>query len=255
MKPPKLDPATADAIDLARSAAEQTAGDFGVGEHLGVVAEADRVVTHVFDCPHPGYQGWRWAVTLVRAARAKVPTVNEVALLPGEDAVIAEQWVPWAERIGPGDIAPGMLLATPDNDPRLEPGFSPGDLAPDADPIEWGQTRAVVSELGLGRERVLSRHGRDLAAERWLAGEAGSDDAFSEAAPAPCHTCAYFVPLRGSLGVLFGACTNEYSPFDGHVVSLDHGCGGHSDVTAPERGAELPAPVFDTLSIDQNLFD
>ena len=68
-------------------------------------------------------------------------------------------------------------------------------------------------------------------------------------------TCGYFVALRGSLGTLFGACTNQYSPWDAHVVSLEHGCGGHSDVVDSERARELPAPSFDTITVDENLFD
>ena len=40
----------------------------------------------------------------------------------------------------------------------------------------------------------------------------------------------------GQLGVQFGACANAYSAADGKVVSVDHGCGGHSSVM-PE-----PAP-------------
>ena len=46
---------------------------------------------------------------------------------------------------------------------------------------------------------------------------------------------------------------NFVSPYDAHVVSLDHGCGGHSDVVAAQRARELPAPVFDTIGVDENL--
>lgn len=251
----KLDAVTANAIDLAREAAEEAAGDFGVGEHLGVQVDGDRIVTHLFDCEHPGYAGWRWAVTLVRASRARAATVNEVVLLPGDDALLAPRWVPWSDRIQAGDLAPGTLLPTPDNDPRLEPGFTGGEQAADADPAEWSQTRALVAELGLGRERVLSPYGRGEAARRWLAGDGGPNDAATAQAPGTCVNCAYFVRLNGSLGSMFGACTNEYTPFDGHVVSVDHGCGGHSDVVADERGVELGSPVFDTLSVDMGLFD
>lgn len=251
----KLDSVTAAAVDLARAAAVETGGAHSVGDHIKVVAEDERVVTHFFACLLPGYRDWRWAVTLVRASRARVATINEVVLLPGEDALLAPAWVPWEERIQAGDISPGMLMATPDNDPRLEPGFAATDLPADADPAEWSQLRTTVAELGLGRERVLSRAGRDAAAERWLAGAPGSEDDGSRHAPAGCSSCGYFVPLRGSLGTLFGACANEYSPSDARVVSLDHGCGGHSDVVAGERPRELPAPVFDTIGIDQQLFD
>lgn len=255
-KPPKLDAVAAEAVDLARGAAVEEGGEDAVGEHLGVAAEqGDRIVTHSFECLLPGYRDWRWAVTLVRASRARSATVNEVVLLPQPDALLAPEWVPWEDRIGPGDIAPGMLMATPDNDPRLEPGFAATDLPVDADTNEWVQLRTTVAELGLGRQRVLSREGRDLAAERWLRGAPGPNNEMSREAPSNCGTCGYFVPLRGSLGVLFGACTNEYSPSDGKVVSLDHGCGGHSDVVAEQRAKELPAPAFDTISIDESLFD
>ncbi|GAB3622921.1 DUF3027 domain-containing protein [Mariniluteicoccus endophyticus] len=256
MAAPKLDPACAEAVDLAREAATSaTVTTMPVGDHLGVTAEGDRVVTHRFACNHPGYRGWEWSVTVARASRARKITVNEVVLVPGPDALLAPTWVPWADRLQPGDVAPGTLMPTPDNDPRLEPGFTGGEHAKDLEPAEASQMRAVVAELGLGRERVLSVEGREDAAQRWLGSDGGPDNDMTRQAPAHCHTCAYFVRLQGNLGMMFGACSNQWSPSDGRVVSVDHGCGGHSDVTAPERGGELPAPVFDTISLDESLFD
>jgi Protein of unknown function (DUF3027) len=249
----KLDAVTAAAVDLARAAAQEAAeaaGDFGVGDFLGVVAEGERLATHAFACPHPGYVGWHWAVTLVRATRAKVPTVNEVVLLPSDEALLAQAWVPWAERIGPDDLGPGMLLPLGDNDPRVVPGYT-GGVENDEESVA---TRAVVHELGLGRERLLSDAGRVLAAKRWYEGEHGPDSPSSRLAPAPCGTCAFFVRLRGSLGVAFGACANEKSPADGYVVSLEHGCGAHSDVIA-EAAAPLPDALWDTISDEASLFD
>ncbi|MBI4901803.1 MAG: DUF3027 domain-containing protein [Actinobacteria bacterium] len=249
----KLDAVTAAAVDLARAAAEEAAddaGDFGVGEFLGATAEGERLVTHAFECLHPGYIGWHWAVTLVRAARAKVPTVNEVVLLPGDGALLAPEWIPWADRIGPDDLAPGMLLPLGDDDPRVVPGYT-GGTETDDDSVA---TRAVVHELGLGRERLLSEFGRTLAAERWYEGDHGPDAPSSRLAPAPCGTCAFFIRLRGSLGAAFGACANEKSPSDGFVVSIDHGCGAHSDVIA-EAAAPLPEALWDTLSDETSLFD
>jgi hypothetical protein len=96
------------AVDLARNAAEETAGVIGVGDYLGAQAEDTRVVSHFFACPHPGYQGWRWSVTVARASRARVVTVDEVVLLPGDGALLAREWVPWVERIRPGDVTPGL---------------------------------------------------------------------------------------------------------------------------------------------------
>ncbi|MET0695238.1 MAG: DUF3027 domain-containing protein [Propionibacteriaceae bacterium] len=245
------------AVDLARDAAVETAGVMGVGEHLGTVAEAERVVTHLFECPHPGYRGWRWSVTVARASRAKVPTVNEVVLLPGDGALQAADWIPYAERIQPGDVTPGLLMPTPDDDPRLEPGYTGGENAADTDPAELSEMRVVVAELGLGRERVLSWEGRAEAAERWLAGDGGPDNQMTKLAPDVCETCGFFARLQGSLGVLFGACANQYAASDGQVVSVDHGCGAHSNVSSGEAAEELPAPAWETIEWDApiSLFD
>src|ERR1700733_12463424 len=79
----------AQAVDLARAAAAEVAGAGGVGEHLGADAEGDRVVSHMFASLDPAYRGWRWAVTLARASRAKMATVSEVVLLPGPGSILA----------------------------------------------------------------------------------------------------------------------------------------------------------------------
>ncbi len=253
----KPDAACLAAVDLAHAAAVDTAGVMGVGEHLGTQADGERVLTHFFSCPHPGYQGWRWSVVLARASRAKVVTVDEVVLLPDTDALIAPTWVPWAERIQPGDVTPGLLMPSTGDDPRLEPGYTGGERAADTDPALESVERAVVAELGLGRERVLSVFGQDEAAERWLTGEGGPDNQMSKLAPGVCETCGFFVRLQGNLGRLFGACSNVYSASDGEVVSVDHGCGAHSNVVSEDRAEELPAPVWETIEWDApiSLFD
>ena len=254
-KAPELDAACAEAVDLARAAAEGRADVAGVGDHLGVVAEGARVATRYFEVLHPGYTGWRWAVSVARASRARVVTVSEVVMLPGEGALVAPAWVPWSDRIQAGDVGPGVLMPTSDNDPRVEAGFTGGDTARDADPAEWAATRAVVAELGLGRERVLSVYGRDEAADRWVEGEGGPHNAMTKQAPGNCLDCAYFVRLTGSLGRQFGVCANEFSQRDAQVVTVDHGCGAHSDVVEPQRGVDLPRPVWDTITTDDLLFD
>ena len=104
------DQACADAVDQARAAAEADATGGEVGSHVGMEVESDRVVTHLFECLSPGYAGWRWAVTVSRASRSKVVTVSESVLLPGPDALLAPPWVPWTERIRPGDLKAGDLI-------------------------------------------------------------------------------------------------------------------------------------------------
>jgi hypothetical protein len=118
---PELDQACADAVDLARQAVEDDAGAGQVGEHVGVEVEADRVVTHLFTCLSPAYVGWHWAVTVNRASRSKIVTVSECVLLPGPDALLAPDWVPWTERVRPGDLKAGDLMPASSDDERLVP--------------------------------------------------------------------------------------------------------------------------------------
>lgn len=249
-RPAKTDAACAEAVDVARAALLDVVGEGEVGEHLGCAPEADRVVTHSFDARRPGYTNWRWSVTVARASRRREVTVDEIVLLPGAEAILPPPWVPWRERVHADDLSPGALLPAAHNDDRLVPGFTGADEDLDPDVV-----RAVVDELGLGRPRVLSPTGRDLAVERWYEGSHGPTAPIAVSAPAPCATCGFVVRLAGDLGAVFGLCTNEFSPSDGKAVSYDHGCGAHSEVAAahPELPAldVLPRPVFETVSYDE----
>jgi hypothetical protein len=266
----------AEAIDIARAAAEEAAAPGIVGEHAGMVSEGDRVVTHFFECKELGYRGWRWAVTVARASRAKIVTVDETVLLPGPDALLAPEWVPWSERLRPGDMGPGDLLPTDAEDLRLEPGFAGEDEplpssavsgemaelveAEDAEvtggtpanlPIAplRGSISAVAEELGMRRARVLSRYGLHVAADRWE--EAfGAKTPMAQAAPATCVSCGFLVPMGGSLGQAFGVCANEFSPADGRVVSLSYGCGGHSEAAVMPKTPRPAPPVVDETKVE-----
>src|SRR4051812_3269018 len=232
------DAVLAAAVDLARAAAEEDAARRTVGEHLGVTLEGERLVTHSFASLDVGYRGWRWAVTLARAPRSRHATVCEVVLLPGADAVLAPAWVPWQDRIAPGDLGPADVLAYRSDDPYLAAGFTVTD--------EDDEDHQQLWELGLGRIRVLSLEGRNAAADRWYHGDRGPTGEEALHAAAPCSTCGYFVPVSGGLRRAFGICANEWSPSDGRVVSTDHGCGAHSEtdveVPVPEP---LPEPILD----------
>lgn len=239
------------AVDVARAALLEQAAPSDVGEHLGCEAEGERVVTHLFDCSLPGYHGWRWSVTVTRASRQKHATVDEVVLIPGDEAIVAPQWVPYKERIQPGDLSPGDLLPVDDGDPRLLPTYSFGDDA--LSPDERAEVKDVASELYLGRVRTLSPEGRDLAAQRWYDGDGGPDSPIAQSAPASCTSCGFLVLLVGPLSEMFGVCANSNANDDGKVVSLDHGCGAHSEVQFGKQ--QLPEPLpehhFDTLTHDE----
>ncbi len=237
---PKLDQACAAAVDQARAAVL----DEHVGAHLGVDAEGERIATHYFDCTLPGYRGWRWAVTVARAPRARNVTVCETVLLPGPEALLAPGWVPWHERLQPGDLGVGDLLPTTADDDRLTPGYVLSD-DPAVEEVSW--------ELGLGRSRVMSREGRAETAQRWYDGDHGPEAAISVGAPAAarCGMCGFYLPLAGSLRQLFGVCGNLFAPDDGRVVTADHGCGAHSEVLVESSTVveELPT-VYDDNEVE-----
>jgi Protein of unknown function (DUF3027) len=247
------DKVLAKAVEVARAVALEVADGADVGEHLGVRAEGERLVTHSFTCTRPGYLGWHWSVTLTRAKRGKDVTANEVVLLPGDDAIVAPAWVPYRERIQPGDLSPGDLLPVEDEDVRLVPTYLVGD-----DPLEpedAAQVRRVAADLGLGRVRTLSREGIDMAAERWYDGPGGPESPIAQAAPDQCTTCGFLVRISGSLSELFGVCANGNANDDGRVVSFDHGCGAHSEVKLARRNQPQPVPdhVHDTLELEGEL--
>lgn len=239
-----MDQVCADAVGVARGGIEGVEPE-QIGEHLAAIVEGDRVVTHLFECWLPGYRGWRWAVTVSRIPRSRHVTICETALVPGPDALTPPEWVPWQDRLRPGDLGVGDILPTPPDDDRLVPGY----LLSDDSAVE-----EVAWELGLGRARVLSREGRADAAQRWYEGDGGPNAPIASAAPtaARCGTCGFYLPLAGSLRQLFGVCGNAFAPDDGRVVTVDHGCGAHSEVLVEPVAVvtELPT-VYDDSEVDR----
>jgi hypothetical protein len=251
-------------VELARAAAVETAGDPAVvGEHLGAMPERvtpttgevdprdlGAVLTHTFASRLPGYVGWHWAVTVAGIPGADEVTVDEVVLLPGDQALLAPAWVPWQERLRPGDLSVGDVLPCTEDDVRLAPTYTVDDDSAD-DP----EGSVVAFEIGLGRERVLSAEGRGEAVARWSAGDFGPVSQMARHAPATCASCGFFLPLAGSLRQSVGACGNVYAPADGRVVTADYGCGAHSqasvvaeDLTEVVRSARYDTSDFDVLS-------
>src|SRR5699024_9553242 len=191
----KTDAVLEAAIEPARRELLESTGDSGVGEHVGFTLEDDRLGTHWFEATFPGYRGWHWGVVVTRAPRSKNATVCESQLLPGEGALLSPEWVPWAERLAPGDVGPGDVTPKIDDDPNLVAGFeATGEEDVDA---------VALWELGLGRPRVLSAEGRDAAAQRWYDGKHGPKAEVALKAPAPCGECGYFLPMPGELRRVF----------------------------------------------------
>jgi len=211
------------ALDLAKKAAIEDAGksDY-VGEFYSIDSDEDRVATYLFEAKLPGYHGWRWGVTVVKIDDASKPTICDVVLLPGTQALLAPNWVPYSQRIQPGDLGVGDVVPTAPDDERLTPAYA---ALPGEEELDITQ----LFEFGLGRARVLSIIGRDAASKRWYEGDRGPRTPIAKAAPKPCVSCGFFIPIAGSLRTTFGVCSNAISPEDARVVSFDHGCGAHSE--------------------------
>ncbi len=83
--------------DRARLAAVEVAPKNGVGDFLNQIEEDENVYTFLFAAKMKGYVGWTWSVSLF--ANDEDTSVSEVNLMPGEDSLIAPNWVPWSERL------------------------------------------------------------------------------------------------------------------------------------------------------------
>lgn len=239
----KTDKILAAAGNLARTALEEIAEPHTIGQHIGSAMIAERLATHYFLCTAAAYPGWAWAVTVARVPRGKIATVCETNLVPGPDALLSPAWLPYADRLAPGDLGAGDVLPRLEDDPNLELGFEQtGD-----DNVD----QLALYELGLGRVRVLSRQGRDSAAARWFEGDGGPRAEIALRSTAECRTCGYFVPMAGALRAVFGVCASEWSPSDGRVVTLNHGCGAHSETDVPTpRPEPIGTPIVDDTRLD-----
>lgn len=233
------------AKDFAREQLVEEITNQRVGEYLGFISEDENVLTHKFKCVDKAYAGWYWAVTLATSAEDSNVTVSEIVLIPGDGALLAKAWIPWEQRVEPGDIGVGDVLPTPKTDERLVSGYSGVE-----DLFEETLTPQGF-EIGFARERVLSVFGKDQTAERWHSADRGPNAAIAEAVNEKCFSCGFYVSLSGSLGQMFGVCTNKFSVEDGKVVSLDHGCGGHSEIVATLHSI----PTGETVLDDENLDD
>ncbi|MGH8920299.1 MAG: DUF3027 domain-containing protein, partial [Actinomycetes bacterium] len=232
----------ADAADVARAAVLADAPADQVGGHAGVEREDAVSASHLFEASVPGYLGWHWSVTIALAGPDEPVTVSELALVPGPGAMVAPTWVPWEQRVRAGDLGVGDIFPADKDDARLAPAYLQSD-----DPA----VEEVAHEAGLGRVHVLSRFGRQDAATRWHDGEFGPRSDMARSAPGTCGACGFFVPLAGSLRGSFGACTNDISPADGHIVDVEYGCGAHSEVEV-EITSSIPVAelVYDDSLLD-----
>lgn len=232
------------ATEIARTAVLEIAEPDTVGEFLKLeVIDGFRVFR--FASTHAGYVDWRWSCSM----SSESETINEVWMEPGPDSLVAKPWVPWSARIQPGDLEPGDVVATDPDDLRLMPGYAAiteDELVEELSPTYW--------EIGLGRQRTLSTEGVADAVYRWREGDHGPRTQFARYADLPCSSCGWLMTIGGRLGQAFGVCANPISPSDGRVVTMDHGCGAHSEtiVEAPSLPvSEIVIDEFGHYEIDR----
>ena len=263
-----------------------------VGRLTRSIDEDDHVTDFRFESKKRGYEGWEWSVTLYHDTDIDEWTVNESSLVPTDQALMPPAWVPWKDRLLPTDLSVTDSIGTEPDDSRLEDGFrrtepSAAAPTPDADQAqakeqgEDGRTQAEddvsvqtgdttdnpedasvtsaqdledsVEEFMLSRRHVLSPLGRDQTAKRWYEGPHGPKALSTKTAGGNlCSTCGFFVPLKGDFDRMFGVCANKWSPDDGRVVSLDHGCGEHSEIDPPQPSHlwVQSKPAYDDMHID-----
>ena len=281
---------TMDPRAIAQAAAIEVADeDSQVGDFVEAIDLGDNVTDFRFETRVRGYEGWQWSVTLYHDVELDHWTVNESSLVPTDKALRPPEWIPWKDRLEPTDLAVTDSIGTDPDDPRMEEGFRKTEPAEtgenvssdaesaettnasdnaetDADGAAGSQDESAaasvtseedideaVEEFDLSRRHVLTPLGRSQTAKRWYEGPRGPKSLSTKTSDGnPCSTCGFFIPLKGELNLLFGVCANKWSPDDGRVVSIDHGCGEHSEIEPPEPSHlwVQSKPAFDDLHID-----
>lgn len=250
-----------DPIALARAVAIDTAGDpEQVGEFVTGIEFGDHVTDFRFTSHKMGYEGWQWSITMFHDEELNQWTVDESTLIPTDSSLLPPPWIPWKDRLEPSDLNVTDSIGTQPDDPRLEDGVNEATVeeitatvAADGSTTDESDVAEAISDFDLSRRRVLSPLGRSQTAQRWYEGPHGPKSLSTKIADGnTCSTCGFFIPLRGELNLMFGVCANRWSPDDGRVVSLDHGCGEHSAIEPPEPSQLWiqTKPAFDNLHVD-----
>ena len=144
----KVDEILAAAKDVALQGVQEIAPAHAIGLVHHVRAEEERLSTHLFECTLPGYRGWFWFATLSRAPRSRVATICEVGLLPGDDALIAPDWVPWADRVRPEDLEENAAQENAESDATTEESAESGE------PVENNSAEKETTQNASAAEEI-----------------------------------------------------------------------------------------------------
>jgi hypothetical protein len=126
---------------------------------------------------------------------------------------VPPKWIPYRDRLQPGDVGVGDIVPSSLDDTRLTTGEAALPADEELDP-------GLAFELGLGRTRVLSIEGRDQAAKRWHDGERGPNSPMAQMAPKPCNSCGFFIPIAGSMRSAFGAAALTLKRLSKRIIAL-----------------------------------
>ena len=145
--------------DRARLAAVESAPKNGVGDFLTQIEEDENVYTFLFAAKMKGYLGWAWSVSLF--ADEEDTTVSEVNLMPGEESLVAPDWVPWSERLADYKALQAELEAQAALEAEEE-----GDSDEDAEDSEEKEVELAESATQLTDESPDAEQNADDASGR-----------------------------------------------------------------------------------------
>lgn len=158
--------------DRAKMAAVESAPKNGVGDFLTSIEEDENVYTFLFAAKMKGYVGWAWSVSLF--ADDENTTVSEVNLMPGDESLIAPNWVPWSERLADykalqAELEAQAALEAAENEDSEDESAEDSEEAEDAD--EADEVSEETSEEVVAEESAASLTDESVDAEN------DSDDA------------------------------------------------------------------------------
>lgn len=84
--------------ELARRALTEITPDETIGAEADPIDDEPGVTSVRFATLLPGYPGWHWTVSVAHLD-GEEPSVLEAELMPGHGALLAPDWVPWADRL------------------------------------------------------------------------------------------------------------------------------------------------------------
>lgn len=175
--PDRADETLLAAVDLARAALLEITPADTIGEPVGHIVEGEHVVSLLFDCTMSGYPGWHWTVSLSRVDDDSEPSVLETELMPGGEALLAPEWVPWSDRLA--DYRTAQELAAAEAEASAIDALDALD-AFDVESDELEDDDDFEDEDGGDDELDGIDFGEALAAPELNPGEAGSAEAQSD---------------------------------------------------------------------------